>query len=103
MRRTVRPPRAARKRRAQGAVRVDAGAVAGAPAYVEAEDGSTGVARRSVTAVDAHTGQALLWHADIEGFDSGHVNALAVVGDRLYVGGEFDSIASRMPRARSPP
>jgi hypothetical protein len=48
--------------------------------YMEADDGRTGVARRSVTAVDARAGQALAWRGDIEGFDGGHIDGLAVVG-----------------------
>ena len=48
--------------------------------YMEADDGRTGVARRSVTAVDARAGQALAWRGDIEGFDGGHIDGLTVVG-----------------------
>lgn len=46
--------------------------------------------RSSLAAFDADNGGLLPWRADV---DNGVVNALTVVGDRLYVGGAFDELA----------
>jgi outer membrane protein assembly factor BamB len=52
--------------------------------------------RNALAAFDARTGRMLPWRADaLWAGDRGNVQALAVVGDRLYVGGEFDELAGQ--------
>ena len=76
---------------------VDSIVVAGDTVYVGGFfDRMGGTARASLAAVDAHTGRALPWRADVDTVDEpGSVNALALVGDRLYVGGLFERLAGR--------
>jgi hypothetical protein len=51
---------------------------------------------QSLAAFDARTGRLLPWRADVVNDpDPGWLYALAVVGDRLFVGGEFASIAGQ--------
>jgi hypothetical protein len=75
-------------------------AVQGETVYVGGFFDRIGNARREhLAALDALTGRALPWRADVEGADGyGLVSALAVVGDQLYLGGSFDTIAGQ-PRA----
>ena len=79
---------------------VDALVAAGDTVYVGGIFNRIGAAARaSLAAVDARTGQALPWVADVEGFV---VSNLALVGDRLYVGGgQFDTIARERPTLAS--
>ena len=58
-----------------------------------------GVKRQSLAAFDARTGRVLPWRADaVSDPDPGFVDALALVGDRLYVGGDFAELAGE-PRS----
>ena len=67
--------------------RVNALVVAGDAVFVGGFFNRIGAAARvNLAAVDARTGQALPWRADVDGFA---VQTLAVVGDRLYVGGSI--------------
>lgn len=52
-----------------------------------------GVSRHNLAAVDTATGRVLSWSADIGDY-FGTVNALAVDGGRVYVGGAFHKIGS---------
>ena len=78
---------------------VDAIEVTGDTVYLGGSfDRMGGAARARLAAVDARTGRALPWRADARGGDErvvGDVQALAVAGDRLYVGGNFTSLAGR--------
>jgi hypothetical protein len=77
---------------------VDAIVVAGDTVYVGGSFERMGAARRvSLAAVDAHSGQARPWRADVVDTlgDPGEVHALALRGDRLLVGGLFGRLAGR--------
>jgi hypothetical protein len=73
-------------------------AAAGDTVYVGGAFDRIGGARRSnLAALDARTGEPLsAWRADVGGyFDYYAVDALAVAGDRVYVGGMFSVIAGQ--------
>jgi hypothetical protein len=80
---------------------VDAIAVTGDTVYLGGYFARMGGARRArLAAVDAQTGRALAWRADVRGggvpgTGAGGVLALAAAGDRLYVGGVFTSLAGQ--------
>jgi hypothetical protein len=75
-------------------------ALAGDTAYAAGFFGEVGagegwrVERQSLAAFDARTGRVLPWRADaVSDPDPGLVDAIALVGDRLYVGGDFAELA----------
>jgi hypothetical protein len=72
-------------------------ALAGDTVYVGGFFGEVegGVVRESLAAFDARTGRVLPWRADAVSRpdDPGFVDAVALVGDRLYVGGDFAELA----------
>jgi hypothetical protein len=73
-------------------------AIAGDTVYIGGQfDAMENERRLSLAAVDARSGRLLPWRADLERADDdqGIATSLAVVGDRLYVGGAFDSIGGR--------
>ena len=68
---------------------------------IDDPDDDFGEERESLAAVDARTGRLLPWRADAlsETNSPAGVSALTVVGDRLFVGGGFTSLAGE-PRRR---
>jgi len=53
-----------------------------------------GVTRHNLAALDATTGLPTSWNPDVEGNSVVDINALAVSGSKLYVGGTFSSIGN---------
>jgi hypothetical protein len=51
--------------------------------------------RGRLAAVSTVSGELLAWQADVGGGSTAAVNSLAVVGDRLYVGGNFTNLAGQ--------
>jgi hypothetical protein len=83
--------------RTDGGVGVSALAVSGSTVYVGGDFTSIGnQPRTGLAAVDASTGEVTNWHPNVgRQFGTARVDALAVSGSAVYIGGDFTSIGDQ--------
>lgn len=78
---------------APGAATINALALYGSTLFVGGTFSQLGPNQRArLGAVSTISGEVLAWQADLGGGNAAAVNTLAVVGDRLYIGGNFTSL-----------